>query len=260
MPCQQADSIDRMTSRFECLYPPSLYADVFGVDVPDVEPGREVWPRRSGAFIKWVPAHAAPVAGAAGVAADAVSEAKAGRREVAVGQFGLVPRWVKSVSDARLRSPKLADVRSETVSTARPTLAAWAAGQRCIVPVQAFFVDDLRSGKAVLTRIARVDGKAMGLAGVWEQWSKDGETITSFTLLTVNANSHALMRRYGHDGSEKRMPAVLSEGAYDAWLGAHPNKAREFLRPYPANWLLANPVQTRPASFSAAVPAAVRGL
>lgn len=249
-----------MTSRYECLNPPSLYADVFGVDVPQLEPAREVWPRRPGAFIRWVPGNAAAGVELVDEAADACPAATVGQREVAVGQFGLVPRWVKSASDARLRSPKLVDVRAETVSTARPTLAAWAAGQRCIVPVQAFFVDDLRSGKAVLTRIARVDGKAMGLAGIWEQWGKDGETITSFTLLTVHANSHALMRRYGHDGSEKRMPAVLSEGAYDAWLSAHPNKAREFLRAYPANWLLANPVQTRPASFSAAVPAAVRGL
>jgi len=36
---------------------------------------------------------------------------------------------------------------------------------------------------------------------------------------------------------------VLNEGSYDAWFTAHPQKAREFLRAYPANWLLANPVQ-----------------
>lgn len=106
------------------------------------------------------------------------------------------------------------------------------------------------------TRIARVDGQPMGVAGLWECWTgAEGETIISYTLLTVNANNHALMHRYGHDGSEKRMPAVLSEGAYDAWLGAHPEKAREFLRSYPANWLTANPVQkerVRPAqNFSA---------
>jgi putative SOS response-associated peptidase YedK len=51
------------------------------------------------------------------------------------------------------------------------------------------------------------------------------------------------MSRYQQPGNEKRMPVILNEGAYDAWLGAHPDKAREFLRAYPANWLLANPVQ-----------------
>lgn len=242
-----------MTSRFECLSPAGLYADAFGVDVPPIELGREVWPRRAGAFIRCVPGDVRPMSdGTAGAQAAATGA----RRALAVGQFGLVPRWVKSASDARLRSPKWIDVRAEAVSTARHTLSAWEAGQLCIVPAQAFFVDDMRSGKAVLTRIARVDGKAMGLAGVWEQWSQDGDAITSFALLTVHADSHALMRRYGHNGSEKRMPAILGEGAYDAWLTARPNKAREFLRAYPANALLANPVQTK----APAVPAAVRGL
>jgi putative SOS response-associated peptidase YedK len=63
------------------------------------------------------------------------------------------------------------------------------------------------------------------------------------------------MRRYGHAGAEKRMPVVLAEGAYDAWLSARPEKAREFMRAYPANWLLANPVEKKPK-----VPAALKGL
>ncbi|MEQ1658236.1 MAG: SOS response-associated peptidase family protein, partial [Hylemonella sp.] len=71
----------------------------------------------------------------------------------------------------------------------------------------------------------------------------DGEVIVSYTLLTVNANSHALMHRYQQPGSEKRMPAILNEGAYEAWLGARPEKAREFMRAYAASALTANPVE-----------------
>jgi putative SOS response-associated peptidase YedK len=166
-------------------------------------------------------------------------------REWDTGQFGLVPPWVKSASDAKLRSTKLVAVRSETVTTSNDLRNAWFKGQRCVVPVMAFFEDDWRSGKAVPTRIARVDGKPMGIAGLWERWEKDGEVIISYTLLTVNANSHALMRRYQHDGAEKRMPAILSEGAYGAWLNAPVDKAKEFMRAYPANWLLANPVEKK---------------
>ena len=168
-------------------------------------------------------------------------------RELVVGQFGLVPPWVKSASDAKLRSTKLVNARSETVTTSNNLREAWLAGQRCIVPMMAFFEDDFRSGKAVPTRISRVDGQPMGVAGLWESWTgAGGETIVSYTLLTVNANSHALMHRYQQPGSEKRMPAVLNEGGYDAWLNAaHPEKAREFLRAYPANWLHATPVQKK---------------
>jgi putative SOS response-associated peptidase YedK len=248
-----------MSSHYESLHPLDLYASAYGVLAPTVEVGRDVWPRKPAVFIRQVPgteaAAPAPVSETSNPDALPLAEKKAVQRELVAGQFGLVPRWVKSASDAKLRSTKLVNARSEAVTTSNNFREAWLAGQRCIIPMQAFFEDDLRSGKAVPTRIARVDGKAMGVAGLWEHWEKDGEVITSFTLLTINANAHALMHRYGQPGTEKRMVAVLSEGTYDAWLSARPEKAREFMRAYPANWLLANPVEKKPK-----VPAALRGL
>ena len=259
-----------------------LYPDAFHVAAPAVAVGRELWPRQLGVFIRSGPAALpeegddatvqAPSVDSAEVVAvgDVLEEtAKTSQpqnaqvnpgadegespdkplrappsRELAAGQFGLVPRWVKSASDAKLRSTKLVNARSETVTTSNNFRDAWLAGQRCIVPMQAFMEDDWRSGKAVPTRIARVDGKPMGVAGLWETWTgADGQIITSYTLLTVNANSHALMGRYQQPGNEKRMLAILNEGAYDAWLSARPEKAKEFMRAYPANWLLANPVE-----------------
>ena len=162
----------------------------------------------------------------------------------------MVPSWVKSASDAKLRSSKLVNARSGTASTSNNYRGAWLGAQRCIVPMMAFHQDDWRSGKAVPTRIARVDGKPMGIAGLWERWSgAQGEEIVSFCLLTVNANSHALMHRYGQPGSEKRMLAILNEGAYGAWLNApHPEKAREFMRAYPAQGLTANPIEKKRAA------------
>ena len=212
----------RMSTQYECLKSPDLYAEAFGIAPPDALLGKEVWPRQPGFFIR-----------------------KAQVSELAQGQFGLVPTWVKSASDAKLRSTKLAVTRYETMSTATATRETWLKGQRCIIPMQAFFEDDWRSRKAVPTRIARVDGKPMGVAGLWEHWAQGDEDIISFTLLTVNANSHALMNRYGQNGNEKRMPAILNEGAYGAWLSAPLDKAREFMRAYPAHLLLANPVQKR---------------
>ena len=225
-----------MSSQYECLKSADLYAEAFGVPAPETLLDKEVWPRKQGFFIRKAHSDAPAVPDEA--APPVVLE-------LAQGQFGLVPTWVKSTSDAKLRSTKLAVTRYETMSTATPTRETWLQGQRCIIPMQAFFEDDWRSGKAVPTRIARVDGKPMGVAGLWEQWAKDGESITSFTLLTVNANSHALMNRYGQNGNEKRMPAILNEGAWSAWLSAPLDKAREFMRAYPANLLLANPVQKK---------------
>ena len=226
-----------MSTYYESLRPDALYRDAFDVDPPSAAAvGSDVWPRRPGLFIR-------------NVASPPTTEVQAPdtgppARELVVGQFGLVPPWVKSASDAKLRSTKLVNARSETVSNSNNFRGAWLGAQRCIVPMMAFREDDFRNGKAVPTRIARVDGKPMGAAGLWEHWrGADGEVIVSFCLLTVNANSHALMHRYQQPGAEKRMVVVLNEGSYGAWLSAQPEKAREFMRAYAANWLTANPVQ-----------------
>lgn len=221
-----------MTVHYESPRPGTPYPQAFGVPAPTFALPQELWPRQMGGFIR--------VRTANPVSAEPTEE-----RELGAGQFGLVPRWVKSASDARLRAPKLVNARSETLTTSNAVREAWLAGQRCVVPLQAFFEDDWRSGKAVHTRIARVDGRPLGAAGVWERWqSADGTEIVSFTLLTVNANAHALLHRYQQPGAEKRMPALLNEGSYGAWLHApQPERARELLRAYPASALLANPVQ-----------------
>jgi len=237
----------RMSTHYESLSQADAYRDAFGVEAPAASE-RNMTPRKSGFFIRSV-----------AVAADAATEqqepsasdtppapAAPPARELVAAQWGLVPHWVKSASDGRLRALKLVNARSETVSTAQAFRDAWLNGQRCIVPMAAFFEDDYRNGKALPTRISRIDGKPMGVAGVWAQWTgPDGEVLLSYTLLTVNANSHALLHRYQQPGAEKRMPAILNEGAYDAWLNARVEKAREFMRQYPSNWLTANPVERK---------------
>ena len=223
-----------MSTHYETLSPTSPYREVFGVELPTDATERHMWPRKIGHFIRAVPP-------APGAGADAAPE-----REVVAGQWGLVPHWVKSASDAKLRSPKLIHAKAETVSTTRAFHDAWIKGQRCIVPMAAFFEDDWREGKARPTRISRIDGQPMGAAGLWASWTgPEGDTIVSFTLLTLNANNHALLRRYQQPGSEKRMPVILNEGAYGAWLTVRLEKAKEFMRQYSASWLAANPVETK---------------
>jgi putative SOS response-associated peptidase YedK len=259
-----------MSTHYETLQQADTYREAFAVEPPAALGERHLWPRKPGFFI----VHAATAAAMASpssphsqpqetqpdpqtalqsapavACAEATSEAPAHpaqQRVLVPAQWGLVPHWVKSASDAKLRAPKLVNAKSDTASTGTAFRDAWLNGQRCIVPMAAFYEDDLRSGKAVPTRVARVDGKPMGVAGLWARWQgADGEVIISYCLLTVNANNHALLHRYGQPGSEKSMPAILNEGAYDAWLTARPEKAKEFMRQYAAQWLLANPVEKK---------------
>jgi hypothetical protein len=49
----------------------------------------------------------------------------------------------------------------------------------------------------------------------------EGDTIPSYTLLAVNDNHHALLRRYQQRGAEKRMP-LADAGSGDQQPQAQP--------------------------------------
>lgn len=120
----------------------------------------------------------------------------------------------------------------------------WRKAQHCIIPAEAIYEPDWRSGKAVPTRIARADGKPMGIAGLWSQWkTPTGEPLFSYTMLTINADQHPFMRRFHKPEDEKRSVVILHEEDYDSWLQASPAESPDFLYPYPADNLTAQTPQ-----------------
>lgn len=160
-------------------------------------------------------------------------------RELMVGMFGLVPYWAKDADYGRGKF----NARSETAHQLNTFRGAWKEKRHCIIPVDAFYEPDWRTGKNIWTRFTRLDGKPMGIAGLWEHW-KDPKTLSvmhSFTMLTINADDHPLMKNYHRPGDEKRMIVVLDEDEYDDWLEAPPEECRQYLDQYPADRLAAEP-------------------
>ena len=92
---------------------------------------------------------------------DAVTE-----REALAGQFGLVPHGAKNGEFDR----STFILRSKTAATLPSFRDAWRKRQRCIIPAEAIYEPDWRSGKAVPMRITRADGEPMGIAGLWSRW------------------------------------------------------------------------------------------
>ena len=130
--------------------------------------------------------------------------------------------------------------RSETAATLPSFRDAWRKCHRCIIPAEAIYEPDWRSGKAVPARITRADGEPMGIAGLWSWWkSPAGLAVHSFTMLTINADEHALMRNYHKPADEKRMVVILPEEAYEDWLNAPAGQAMRFMTAYPAKGLAA---------------------
>ena len=212
-----------MCAHYENTADPRLLREVFQVDPPASPVRTDLWPGYTGTFIRRHP-HA-------DVGDDAVPA-----REALPGLFGLVPHWAADLKLAR----HTYNARSETVAVKPSFRDAWRKARHCIIPAQAIYEPDWRSGKAVPTRISRADGRPMALAGLWgSRKQPDGHWLHSYTMLTINADTHELMRAFHKPDDEKRMVVILPEAACDAWLDADAAHSLEFLRPYPADRLRA---------------------
>lgn len=213
-----------MCAHYEAVQDQQRYRRHFDVEPPTDAGRSDVWPLYLASLIRRPPE------------ADASDEAVP-EREALLGQFGLIPHWAKDATIGK----RTYNARSETAASKPSFRDAWRHGQRCIIPVEAFYEPDWRSGKAVSTRISRTDDKPIGLAGLWSRWkSPSGEVVHSYTLLTINADSHPLMKHYHKPGDEKRMVVVLPDGAYQDWLTAREGQTLNFMRACPGDYLKAD--------------------
>ena len=149
-----------------------------------------------------------------------------GAREARLATFGLVPRR---------QIPKGAKVfdtmncRTETIAMKRSFSGAWRASQLCLIPCEAFYEPSYETGKAVRWRIGMADGRPFAIAGLWRPWNEREGIVLSFTMLTVNADAHPLMRRFHKPGTEKRSVVIVPPTQYAEWLACRDTElARTF--------------------------------
>lgn len=167
------------------------------------------------------------------------------RMEMVHAHFGLLPNFAKNIQYGK----RTYNARCETVAELASFRQAQAMAQHCIIPAAAIYEPDWRSGRFVQTRIEKADGETLGIAGLWNAWtSPAGPWINSFTMLTINADSHPIFKELHRPDlkrppvqQDKRMVVVLNEDAYDAWLYAPANQSMNFMRQFPADWLVARP-------------------
>jgi putative SOS response-associated peptidase YedK len=141
-------------------------------------------------------------------------------QRVAVGlaKFGLIPAWAKDNKIAR----HTYNARSETASQKPSFRSAWRNRQFGLVLCENFFEPNYESGRAVRWKIERADQQPFGIACLWDRWTDpaSGELIVSFSMLTVNADEHAVMNQFHKPGDEKRTPVIISPEYHGDWLGA----------------------------------------
>ena len=158
-----------------------------------------------------------------------------GRRVATVMRWGFIAPWAKDLS----RTP--INARAETVAESRLFKAALA-HRRCLVPATGFYEWVTRGKAKMRVRFSLKNGAPFAFAGLWSTWrDPTGEPVESFTILTTAPN--ALVAKV-HD----RMPAIVPESAYMAWLSCDRNPPEQALRvigPYLESEMAATPVSTR---------------
>lgn len=167
-------------------------------------------------------------------------------RELVVGQWALVPHFAKS---AKL-TYQTNNARSEELAQKASYRDPWKRGQRCIIPATSFDEPNWETGKNVWWRFHRADGSPWGLAGIWNTWidRATGEVVESYSMLTINADDHPLMRRmhkpdpaYGPDEQDKRSVIPIEIGDVDSWLHGSVEDAAQLLRLAPVEVFNAAP-------------------
>lgn len=204
-----------------------------GLPLPPGWDNEDVWPGYGGLFIRRPPEW------------DSGDEAVP-EREAIMGRWGLISS--QTSRDYLPKAEKLStfNARAETAAKAFTFKHAWAKGQRCLIPAEAIFEPDWRSGKSVPTRFTRVDGTPLGIAGLWDRYrNSGGEWVDTYTMLTINADAHPLFRHYHRPGKEKRMVVILPPEAYEAWLTAPVDCTADFFRQIPAKTLEAKVTPTK---------------
>lgn len=156
-----------MCAHYDPQTAPARLSSYFGVDATGLDLAPSLWPGYLGPFIRrHQPSEV--------VSGDIPS------RELLVGSFGLIPHWAKDVTIAR----RTYNARSETVHEKPSYRDAWRLARHCIIPAEAIYEPDWRTGRAIPTRIARADGKPMGIAG----FGQPGRTLRAQRFIATQCS------------------------------------------------------------------------
>lgn len=178
-----------------------------GVELPSADFAMEAYP-----------GYAAPIV---------LKSNKTGRVACGLARFGLIPFWAKDDKISR----HTYNARSETANIKPSYRNAWHQRRYAIALLDNFFEPSYETGKAQRCKIELATNEPFGVASLWDTWTdtSSGEVITSFTMLTVNADDHPVMKRFHRPGDEKRTPVVLAPDQFGAWMGADPNQAQAMM-------------------------------
>ncbi len=165
-------------------------------------------------------------------------DAKAGERSLDIARWWLVPWfWKKEIKE--FRRPTF-NARAEGIETASSFRLPFER-RRCLIPLDGFYEWETIGKEKQPYAFGLKGGGLMVMAGLWDICHPPGETVRGATIITCPPNE--LVGKL-HD----RMPVILPETAWSAWLGEKPADAehlKALLVPYRADEMTMWPVSKR---------------
>ena len=156
-----------------------------------------------------------------------------------LAEFGLRPFWAIE----KKYGTKTYNARSEIVAERPSYKNAWKNKQFGLAVMENFFEPNWETGKAIRWGIARKDAQPIAVASIWERFiDKDtGEVVFSFSMLTVNADGHPVMKHFHKPNDEKPSIFVLQNSDYLSWLHADNQGATNLLKISSEDFLISSP-------------------
>lgn len=137
-----------------------------------------------------------------------------GQRCATFLRWGLIPSWAKEVGTGTINA------RSETL-VEKPMFRNLLKRKRCLVIADGYY-EWRTEGKAKLPLFYEVErGEPFAFAALWDSW----QGLETCSLITTRANELA---KAVHD----RMPVILHDSDYDAWLDPSVTDPAYVLEPY----------------------------
>jgi putative SOS response-associated peptidase YedK len=131
-----------------------------------------------------------------------------GQRRLVALRWGFLPHWYKSPSDG----PLLINARAESVAE-KPAFRAAVRERRCLIPADGFYewTKD-EGGRRLPWYFRRADGAPIAFAGLWQDWEREGERLSTCAIVTTEAEGS--LTRVHH-----RVPVLIRPEDRALWLG-----------------------------------------
>ncbi|MEY1556398.1 SOS response-associated peptidase [Yoonia sp. R2331] len=166
-----------------------------------------------------------------------------GTRRLRPMRWGFIPHWYKKPGGG----PLLINARAETIAE-KPAFRAACRDRRCLVVADGFYEWKREEGQTPLPWwVTRADGAPMAMAGIWQDWERDGDALTTCAVVTTDAN--AAMAPIHH-----RLPVILDPADWPLWLGEAGKGAATLMKSAPEDALVLQRVSTAVNSNKATGP------